>query len=236
MGAWAQAGFNHAQSLLKILGLMEKEALVKKAAWLTIAFLGSYTLASASSVDCLTVLNTNVLGIGACSLSGLLFDQFVVNSVPSGSSIFLSAVGTGVVGDTVNLGFQITTLAPPSDTLFQYHVSTLSGTPSIMGVDNFHNGTGSVRIGELVCAKPFVGGICPAGSVLANFANPPDSLATFAAQSEVFILKDISIPTANSFISSFVNSVDLPEPATSLLAALGLFSIAGVFRKQSRRN
>jgi hypothetical protein len=44
MGAWLQARFHHAQSLSKIIELMEKEALVKKAAWLTIAFLGSYTL------------------------------------------------------------------------------------------------------------------------------------------------------------------------------------------------
>jgi len=209
---------------------------VKKAACLFVAFLSFYKLASASSVDCTTVLNTNVLSLGACSLDGLVFDQFLVNSVPSGSSIFLSAVGTGVIGDSINLGFQITTPAPPSDTLFEYHVSTLSGASTIVGVDNFHNGTDGVRIGELVCSVPFVGGVCPAGSVLANFADPPNTLANFAAQSQVFILKDISLPTSNSFISSFVNSVDMPEPATSLLAALGLLSIAMGFRKRLRRN
>jgi hypothetical protein len=87
----------------------------------------------------------------------MLFDQFAVNSTPPGSNIFLSAVGTGVVGDSVNLGFQITTPAPPNDTLFQYRVSTLSGTPTITGVDNFQNGAGGVRISELVCAEPLVG-------------------------------------------------------------------------------
>jgi hypothetical protein len=159
-----------------------------------------------------------------------------VNSAPAGSSIFLSAVGTGVVGDSVNLGFQITTSAPPSDTLFDYRVSTLNGTPTMLGVDNLHNGTGGVRISELVCAQPLVLGICPTGSVLANFANPPNSSASFSGQSEIFILKDISVPNANSFISSFVNSVDMPEPGTSLLAALGLLSMAGAFRISSRRN
>jgi hypothetical protein len=207
---------------------------MKKVVCLTIALLGSCTLASASPVACMTVLNTNVLGIGGCSLGGMLFDQFGVNSAPSGSSIFLSAAGTGVVGDSVNLGFQITTPAPPSDTLFEYRVSTLSGTPSIMGVDNFQNGAGGVRIGELVCAEPFVGGICPTGGVLANFANPPNTSATFSPQSQIFILKDISVPNSNSFISSFVNSVDaVPEPGTSLLVALGLFSMAGVFRRSA---
>ena len=205
---------------------------MKKVVCLTVALLGSCMLASASPVACMTVLNTNVLGIGGCSLAGMLFDQFGVNSTPSGSSIFLSAAGTGVVGDSVNLGFQITTPAPPSDTLFEYRVSTLSGTPSIMGVDNFQNGAGGVRIGELVCAEPFVGGICPTGGVLANFANPPDTLATFSPQSQIFILKDISVPNGNSFISSFVNSVDaVPEPGTSLLVAIGLFSMAGVLRR-----
>ena len=95
-----------------------------------------------------------------------------------------------------------------------------------------------MRIGELVCAKPFVGGICPAGSGLASFANPPDAVAQFAAQSEIFILKDISLPNSSSFISSFVNSntVSMPEPGTSLLATLGLFGIAGAFGMWSRRN
>jgi hypothetical protein len=205
---------------------------MKKVVCLAIALLGSCVLASASTVDCTTVLNTNVLSIGGCSLAGMLFDQFLVNSAPSGSSIFLSAVGTGVVGDSVNLGFQITTPAPPSDTLFQYRVSTLSGTPSIMEVDNFQNGAGGVRIGELVCAQAPVGGICPTGGVLANFANPPNTSATFSQQSQIFILKDISVPNGNSFISSFVNGVDaVPEPGTSLLVALGLFSMAGVFRR-----
>jgi len=208
---------------------------VKKAPWLAIAFVGCYQLATASPVDCTTVLGTNVLSIGACSLDGLLFDQFLENSVPSGSNIFLSAVGTGIVGDSVNLGFQITTAAPPSDTLFEYRVSTLSGAPGIDGVDNLHNGTGGARIGELVCAQPFVGGICPSGSVLANFANPPDTAANFAPQSQVFILKDISLPTGSSFISSFVNSVEIPEPATSLLCSFGLFGIAKLLRKPSRR-
>lgn len=209
---------------------------MKKLLCITAALTFSCVVASAAPVDCLTVLNMDVTSLGECSLGGLLFDEFAVNSAPSGSTVFLSAVGTGVVGASVNLGFQITTPAPPVDTLFMYRVSTLSGAPAIVGVDNLHNGSGDTRIGEVVCATAFVGGVCPAGSVLANFANPPETLATFAGQSEIFILKDISVPTANSFISSFLNSHEaVPEPGTTLLFALGLFSMAGIFRRRAHR-
>ena len=208
---------------------------MKKAVWLTILFLGFHGLASASPVDCTTVLNTNVLSIGSCSLDGLVFSQFMVNSAPTGSSIFLSSVGTGVVGNSIDLGFQIATSTPPSDTLFEYQVSTLNGGVAIMGANNSQNGTAGARIGELVCAVPFVAGICPSASVLANFANPPNTSATFAAQSQVYILKDISLPSSSSFVSSFVNSVEVPEPAISLLTVLGLFGMGRVLRKRSRR-
>lgn len=208
---------------------------MKKAAWLTMAFVCSFRIANASPVDCTTVLNTNVLSIGSCSLNGLLFSQFLVNSTPTGSSIFLSAVGTGVAGNSTNLGFQITTPAPPSDTLFEYAVSTLSGAPGIIGVDNLQNGAGGTVIGELVCGTPFVAGICPTGSVLANFANPPTNSAQFAPQPQVFILKDISLPISNSFISSFVNSVETPEPGAALFTAIALSTLIGALRISSRR-
>lgn len=192
-------------------------------------------VAVAAPVQCTSVLgsNTNSLSMG-CSLGGLLFDQFAVYSAPPGANIFLSAVGTGVAAGGVNLGFQITTPAPPNDTIFQYRVSTLDGGPEVRGVDNFHNGAGGTRIGEVVCDQAFVAGICAAGHILANFANPPTTSATFAAQSQIYILKDISEPNENSFISNFINSHETPEPSTALLLGLGLCGVAVCGRKRRR--
>ncbi len=199
---------------------------------LVLSLLASCTLAGAAPVDCLTVLgsNTNTLVMG-CSLGGLVFDQFSLTSAPLGSTIFLSALGTGVVSGGVNLGFQITTPMPPVDTIFQYRVSTVDGSFQIDGVDNYHNGSGDTRIGEIVCDQAFVGGIC-FGNVLANFANPPVTAGRFSAQSQVFILKDISEPSANSFISNFVNSHETPEPGTAMLIGAGLFGVAALARKR----
>lgn len=190
-------------------------------------------VATAAPIDCSSVLgsNTNTLTMG-CALGGLLFDDFTVNSTPPGTNIFLSAVGTGVVDGGVNLGFQITTPAPPVDTIFQYHVSTLDGGPAIDGVDNFHNGAGGTRIGEVVCDQAFVGGICATGHILANFANPPTSSGSFAAQSQIFILKDISEPNENSFLSNFVNSHETPEPSTALLLGFGLCTVSLLRRRR----
>lgn len=201
-----------------------------------LGFVALCTITSAAPVDCTTMLgsNTNNLPMG-CSLGGLLFDEFMVNSAPLGSNIFLSAVGTAVVPGGVNLGFQITTPTPPADTIFQYRASTLAGGPQIDGVDNFHNGTDGTRIGEVVCDQAFVGGICAAGHILANFANPPVMSATFSAQSQIFILKDISEPMASSFVSNFVNSHETPEPSTFSVIGLGLCGFAGLSRWIRRR-
>lgn len=202
---------------------------------IALSSLAVYSSVHAAPMDCATVLGSNVSSLNmGCSLGSLLFDQFSVVSAPPGSNMFLSALGTGVVAGGVNLGFQITTPNPPVDTIFQYRASTLNGSASIHGVDNFHNGAGDTRIGEVVCDQVFVGGICDEGHILADFANPPTTSGNFSPHSQIFILKDIAEPTANSFISNFVNSHETPEPSTGLLLGLGLCGISVAARRFRR--
>ena len=188
------------------------------------------TPALATPAGCNTFFGTNVLAaslIPGCSFGNLVFDQFSVVSAPPGSTIFLSSIGSAVVPSGVNLGFQITTPTPPVDTIFQYRITGYTN-----GVDNAHNASGSGKIQEIVCSVPFAGGICPTGFVLANFVNPPTNIAFYAPQQVVYILKDISLPDTNSFISSFVNSAEVPEPSTIGLALFGLAAISSRFRRR----
>ena len=214
---------------------------------LVLSLLALTTIASAAAVDCTLPAPGGAVGANVTSLTmgcfggGLLFDSFTVSSTPAGSSIFISAVGTAAVVSPqgFSLGFQITTPTPPVDTILQYRVSTLSGSASIVGVDNAQNGN-NTTIGEVVCAVAFVSGICPTGQVIVNFSNPPtpnNTVVSFSPRNQIFILKDISEPTTNSFISSFVNSHEtniIPEPASALLLGLGLCAVAGISRKLRR--
>ena len=212
---------------------------------LVLCALALATIASAAAVDCTLPSPTGAVGANVTSLTmgcfggGLLFDMFSVISAPPGTTVFVSSMGTGPVATPqgFSLGFQITTPTPPVDTILQYHVSTLTGGASIIGVDNSHNGV-ATTIGEVVCDQAFVGGVCATGHILANFSNPPTPNGTvmaFAPHSQIYVLKDISLPSANSFISNFVNSHEtIPEPSTALLLGLGLCSLAGLSRKFRR--
>lgn len=147
---------------------------------LVVSFLALSTIAIAAPVDCsLPTAMGGAVGANVTSLTmgcfggGLLFDSFSVNATPPGTNVFISAIGTGPVSGPqgFNLGFQITTSTPPVDTILQYHVSSLTGASTIIGVDNAHNGN-NVTIGEVVCDQAFFGGTCATGHVLANFSIP----------------------------------------------------------------
>lgn len=212
--------------------------------YLTLALLALCTLGVAAPIDCTLAAPTGAEGTNVTALTsgcfegGLLFSNFSVNSAPAGTTIWVSAVGTGVTSAGANLGFQITTPAPPVDTMLQYEVSSLTGAAIITGVDNSQNGV-DTTIGETVCSTAFVNGICNTANILANFSNPPignGTVASFAPQSTIYILKDIAEPTSNSFISSFVNSQETstaPEPVSSVLLGSGLVGFALLRRKRA---
>ena len=210
---------------------------MKRLIFALVFLLGMTLIASAAPVSCLdaSVTGKSVLDpvlANGCSLGGLIFDNFSVTGVPQppGSSIYLTG-GSSVIGNSVNLAFQITTPLPPSDTVFVYHV-----TGGLSGVDNSHNGQGSTRIQEIVCAVQPNASVCPQGSVVASLVNPPTTQVTFPSQSEAWIIKDIQLPNSqtNDFISSFVNSHETPEPTTSALVGAGLLAVAGITRKFRR--
>jgi PEP-CTERM motif len=219
----------------------------------SLTFLALCSIASAAIVDCqafaaLGTPGNNVLNLspGNGCMGGtpqLLFDTFAVT--PGTSTIFLSSSGTGPTTAPVgyNLGFQIANPVSPFDVLFTYKVTAKDGLAEITGVDDSQSGT-NVQINEIACSvAPGPAGFCATANQLAKFTNNGGTnvAATFAPQTMIWVIKDISGSGANgnSFISSFVNSQQttgptVPEPSTALLLGFGLCGLAGLSRRFRR--
>lgn len=189
--------------------------------------------AFAAPVNCLdsSVINANITGpalFAGCELGGLVFDRFTANFTPPGGGVFLSSVGTAVVSATeIDLGFQFPAQLPPFDILISYRVT--SALANIIGIDNAHNLTGNAQITDVACDAEFINGTCPAGHVLGKFTNPPNMNVVFAAQTSIFVQKDIGFAlrgAGGSFTRQSTDLTAVPEPATIAIGGLGLLLVA----------
>jgi hypothetical protein len=197
--------------------------------------------ATATPTLCASDLGSSVVGLD-CTLGGLEFSNFTVNGVPAppGTTIFLTGTSTSAV--ETDLSFQLATpwngtTVTTADTTFLYTVSNVTGLADIVGVNNLQSGGAGVVIQEIVCNEAFVSNVCPTGHTLTNFSNPPTGSGSFAAQSTIYILKDISQNGPNASISNFTNSVEtstVPEPASLSMMGLGLLGLGLIGRRKRK--
>ncbi|HEY7249032.1 MAG TPA: PEP-CTERM sorting domain-containing protein [Methylomirabilota bacterium] len=208
----------------------------------TIALMGVTVVGTpAEAVSCVGAGDVTLLGPVGCTQGGLTFTDFSVATAGfNGAKIFLSSLSTSI-GQDVNLNFQVTHDPSPvslADILFSYTVTAGAGT-SLNGVDLFNPGQ-NVTIREVVCADPFVNGVC-ASTTLANLVVGGNSTlaANFDPDSVISLRKDIQFGN-NAFISEFTQSHDTtgltptPEPATLLLLGTTLAGLGVAGRKKLR--
>ena len=192
--------------------------------------------------SCVSAGDVTALGSAGCNLGNLNFTDFAVSPVGMAAKIYLGAF-SAVVGNNVNLSFQVTHSPSPatlSDIVFMYTVKTLSGLPELGGMD-LYNGGLNVTIKETVCATKIVGGVCPSGA-LADYVVTAGKTGegTFSPLlSTIYINKDIQFGY-HGFISEFMNSHDeppiaTPEPATLLLVGGSLVAAGLAARRRAAR-
>lgn len=176
-----------------------------------------------------------------CTIDGLLFDQFLVIASP-GSPNDVDAMNSWVDGSTV--WFELNPNLFTGDDVFLYfRVSTLDGSASIVGVDLQNWGTAGSHITEDVCTISWVdNGDCAPGQHLASLgAGGTGGFddAFFSGQSEIFVVKDIGVPsTGDGHISRFTQSFHTSVPdggSTLALLGLGLLGLRSLRHRFPRR-
>ena len=190
-----------------------------------------------------TDITSNPGAIG-CSVGGLTFSNFAVNSLnPSNMTVgmSISAPAGSVELDFQIAGFVATFPAPPPDLRISYQVAGPS-----MGVNNtFNAATPGVTIIETVCDYQGItagGGSCigaSLGQIINNKFIGTQTLTFASIQSDIWIIKDITgsyFDTNGTIgISDFTNSNEtstVPEPMTLSMMGVGLLGLSLISRRK----
>jgi len=229
--------------------LIPEENWMKKSWQLLILTLFSVGVASASMIPC-TITGTGAGGAltaaTVVTCNTLTFDQFGVPNF-TGSAlgtiyILASSSNYDTVTNSVDLAFN-PALTANGDEEFIFRVSG-----GISQIDLTVAGTGG-SITERACANPIAttgshSFVCTDSTgtvVVAPLAqltvgsNSSAVSAIFNATSPVYIFKDIQTVGANSQLTEFTQSFEIPEPLTMALLGSGLLCL-GLLSRRSRKN
>lgn len=189
----------------------------------------------ASATPCAT--GANVLTLGTCDFGGLTFSNWSVQVAGFSSATVFFGTGSQVVGESVNVEFQLTTnpLAAPvggADIKLSYMVTGL-----LLGADiSLGSAYQGVGIIEDICADdPSNGCQTVLGQLsVINGVNSTDAVTFGSAQSQIWIRKDIQFLEGGR-LSDFTNSHEVPEPVTYLLMGSGLLGL-GLLRRRMQKS
>ena len=180
---------------------------------------------------------------GGCEVDGLVFSNFSVVDAGNPGVELVNAVASAVIDGTVYFQFNPNLSGPgDQDIHFFFKVATMSGSPSIVGVDLFNGGVGNTMISEALCTTAWVLGTCGVvgpGSVIGTglVANSLQfDQEFFTGVSAAWIFKDIAkAGDGNSHLTSFTQSFHVPDGGSTLaLLGFGMLTIP-LLRSRYRR-